>query len=276
MSALRHRGVLPPLLLLAFAATAHAQSRGDSLAIANRELFHRSDLLVAAGFAAATAAMFPLDRQLATELRTDAPRSRNLERTSLVFRVLGGEAPAILGASAYIAGRATHRPVMAEIGLHTTEALLVATGVSSLIKVAAGRERPYVSADTNPHRFRPFRGWRSSDVMSFPSGHTTAAFSMAAALTAEVNERWPHRTRFVAPALFTLAAGAGLSRMYDDKHWASDVVMGAAIGTFAGLKTVRFNHTHAGNRLDRALLGEFRLAWRPLPGGFTVTVSNAP
>jgi hypothetical protein len=43
--------------------------------------------------------------------------------------------------------------------------------------------------------------------------------------------------------------------MYEDKHWASDVVMGAAIGTFAGLKVVRFNHTHEGNRIDRWLLG---------------------
>jgi membrane-associated phospholipid phosphatase len=51
------------------------------------------------------------------------------------------------------------------------------------------------------------------------------------------------------------ATAVGLSRMYDDQHWASDVLMGAAIGTFAGLKTVRFNHTHVGNELDRILLG---------------------
>jgi hypothetical protein len=31
--------------------------------------------------------------------------------------------------------------------------------------------------------------------------------------------------------------------------------MGAAIGTFAGLKVVRFNHTHTGNQLDKILLG---------------------
>ena len=29
----------------------------------------------------------------------------------------------------------------------------------------------------------------------------------------------------------------------------------AVAGTFAGLKTVRFNHTHTGNRIDKALLG---------------------
>ena len=46
----------------------------------------------------------------------------------------------------------------------------------------------------------------------------------------------------------------GLSRLYNDKHWASDVVMGAGIGTFSGIKIVRYNHTHPGNRVDRWLL----------------------
>ena len=44
------------------------------------------------------------------------------------------------------------------------------------------------------------------------------------------------------------------SRMYNNKHWASDVVMGAAIGTFAGTKVVRYHHSHPGNRIDKWLL----------------------
>ena len=42
--------------------------------------------------------------------------------------------------------------------------------------------------------------------------------------------------------------------MYDNRHWASDVIMGAAIGTFAGTKVVRYHRTHPDNRLDRWLL----------------------
>jgi membrane-associated phospholipid phosphatase len=138
-----------------------------------------------------------------------------------------------------------------------------------------GRERPYLSADTNPHRFRPFHGWASGVNASFPSGHTTAAFATAAAFVAEVDEKWPGRARYVAPVVFTLATGVGLSRMYDDKHWASDVVMGAAIGTFAGLKVVRFNHTRAGNRLDRWLLGApNHLAVFPGNGGAVIALSG--
>jgi membrane-associated phospholipid phosphatase len=46
----------------------------------------------------------------------------------------------------------------------------------------------------------------------------------------------------------------GLSRMYNNRHWASDVIMGAAIGTFAGTKVVRYHRTHPTNQLDRWLL----------------------
>ena len=42
--------------------------------------------------------------------------------------------------------------------------------------------------------------------------------------------------------------------MYNNRHWASDVLVGAGIGTFAGLKVVRYHHSHPGNRLDRWLL----------------------
>ena len=46
----------------------------------------------------------------------------------------------------------------------------------------------------------------------------------------------------------------GLSRMYHNRHWASDVVLGAAIGTFSGQKTVQFLHSRPGIWLDRVLL----------------------
>jgi hypothetical protein len=42
--------------------------------------------------------------------------------------------------------------------------------------------------------------------------------------------------------------------MYHDKHWASDVALGAGIGIFSGLKVVRFAHDHPDNYFDRLLL----------------------
>jgi membrane-associated phospholipid phosphatase len=51
------------------------------------------------------------------------------------------------------------------------------------------------------------------------------------------------------------AALVAVSRMYSNKHWASDVMIGGLMGTFAGLKVVKYHHTHPNNRVDRWLLG---------------------
>jgi membrane-associated phospholipid phosphatase len=82
-----------------------------------------------------------------------------------------------------------------------------------------------------------------------------AAFAAAAAVSAETSRWWPQATYFgIGPVLYGGAAAVGLSRMYNNRHWASDVLTGAMIGTFAGTKVVRYHRTHPGNRIDRWLL----------------------
>ena len=247
-----------------------AQAAPADSSIPDRQLFHRSDLYVAGAFALATVALLPADRHL-SELARDEDLLQNstLHHLSTDVRFFGGPGPFIIGGTMYAVGRLGHIPRMAELALHGTEAVVVGSAVATVIKLGAGRKRPY-AAGANAHDFSFGRGFKSDSAKSFPSGHATAAFSAAAAVVAETHEWWPHSTWYVAPLMFGGATAVGLSRMYDNQHWASDVVMGAAIGTFAGLKVVRFNHTHAGNKLDRVLLGAtvvpapngMALAWR--------------
>ena len=61
---------------------------------------------------------------------------------------------------------------------------------------------------------------------SFPSGHTSIAFSMATLL----GHQYP---RWRIP-LYVGAGLVGLSRIYLGRHYASDVLMGAAVGTISG------------------------------------------
>jgi membrane-associated phospholipid phosphatase len=91
-----------------------------------------------------------------------------------------------------------------------------------------------------------------------------SAFAAAAAVTAETSHNAPSTTWIVAPIKYGGATLVGVSRMYNNRHWASDVIIGAAIGTFAGLKVVRFNGTHTGNRVDRFFLTGSLV---PEPGG---------
>ena len=60
--------------------------------------------------------------------------------------------------------------------------------------------------------------------------------------------------KVVAPVTFAAAALPGLGRMHADKHWASDVALGAVWGTMIGISTVRWHHEHD-DRMDRWMLG---------------------
>jgi membrane-associated phospholipid phosphatase len=149
---------------------------------------------------------------------------------------------------------AAHHPDIEDLGWHGTEAVVVATGITGMLKGLLGRSRLYVTADTNPRDFKFGKGFSGEDRSSFPSGHTTVAFAAASSVTSEAQRIWPGHTWIVAPVMYGGATLVGLSRMYHNKHWASDVVLGAGIGTFSGLKVVRYSHAHPDNFIDRVIL----------------------
>jgi PAP2 superfamily. len=99
-----------------------------------------------------------------------------------------------------------------------------------LLKVLIGRERPYVSG--NPRIFKPLN--LDDKYQSLPSGHSAVAFSVAGVV-------WKKSKN---PALRTATLIYGLSvagaRVYLDKHWFSDVVLGAGIGFLAGYISAGF------------------------------------
>ena len=227
-------------------------ARPDSV---SGSLFTPRDAVVASAFVAGTAVMLPFDERLASWFqRPSLQRSTVASDVATGARVLGIPGTLIIAPALYVVGRVGHHEHAADLGLHAGEALVVALGTTWLIKGIAGRARPYVVRDTNSDDFAFGRGFGGEDHSSFPSGHATAAFAMAAATTAETSRWWPGSARYMAPLLYGSATLVGLSRMYDDKHWASDVVFGAAIGTFSGWKVVRVNHEHPQNWIDRVFL----------------------
>jgi hypothetical protein len=65
-----------------------------------------------------------------------------------------------------------------------------------------------------------------SNNYSFPSGHTANAFAAAEFLNQEYRDVSP----WICYAGYTVAAATGALRLYNNKHWLSDVVAGAGIG----------------------------------------------
>lgn len=267
-------GLLPPALAPFMAARAQS---ADSTRLPRLPLFTGDDAYLGAFFLVGTLALRPLDKRIAGELQEPSPQAnRLLQNLATDVRLVADPGAVIIGTSMYAIGRLAHKKELADLGLHGEEAIGVATVVTTAIKWTAGRARPYVVRDTNPSDFGLFRGFRKgSDYSSFPSGHTMSAFAAAAVVANEASRWWPGSQWYVGSAMYAGATLVGLSRMYNNKHWATDVIMGAGIGTFAGNKVVRFNHrTNPRNRLDRWLLsasvtptghGGLAIAWSVLP-----------
>lgn len=222
---------------------------------APRGLFTRRDAYLAAGFATATIALFPLDRHFAEELQSTGPQSnRAFDDAATRFEKLASPGAYYLGGGLYLVGRLAGFDRVADIGLHATESLLLAEGIGYVLKRTIGRARPYVSNAADPRDFSFGTGFGTGDRRSFPSGHTYTAFAVASAVTSETREWWPRAAWLVGPVMYGGAAMVGLSRMYHNQHWASDIVLGSAVGTFSGLKLVKYMHGHD-TRADRLLLG---------------------
>ncbi|MFA6166061.1 MAG: phosphatase PAP2 family protein [Gemmatimonadaceae bacterium] len=167
--------------------------------------------------------------------------------------------PGVFAGSAalFAAGWATGRPDVARLGLRSWEAIAVSGMVTGGIKGVAGRARPYASHG-GPGDFRLMSGVHDGARQSFPSGHTTAAFAFAAAMERELRRSHPNAARWAGPSLYAAAALTGLARMHSDNHWASDVIMGAGIGTVSGLMVARFHADRPMHWIDRRFLPRAR------------------
>jgi len=251
--------------LFSAAASAQTPTVGDSIHAA-KTLFTWRDGVLAAGFTGLTIAMFPADQSFARRLQDSTTQaSRFLKNASRDIQYLADPGSIVIGVSLYAIGRVANWRDVADLGLHGTEAVAISGLVTAVIKDVAGRARPYVSHDTSAHDFGFGRGFnKGGGYQSFPSGHTTAAFAAASVVTTESQRWWPDGVWFVAPTMYGGATLVGLSRMYNNAHWASDVAVGAAIGTFSGIKVVRYSHGHTHNLIDRWLLG---IQLLPAPDG---------
>jgi membrane-associated phospholipid phosphatase len=174
--------------------------------------------------------------------------------TARAFNFVGVPGTFILAGGSYVVGRAIGNRGLAEAGLHTSEAIVLSEVMTYLIKWSFGRERPYSAGTDDADDFKIGRGLKGEAYSSFPSGHASGAFAAAAAATTEISSRWPKATIFLAPILYGSATMVAWARLQSNKHWLSDVFMGAGMGTLIGIKVVRFNHKHPGNFIDRWLL----------------------
>ena len=122
-----------------------------------------------------------------------------------------------IGVALYATGGEAER-----VSLRLAAGAGVATAVAQTLKRLLRRARP----DTRIVDFEALAA--NPDGFSFPSGHTTVAFSVAVSVTGSGGP-------LLGPLAFALAAAVGSSRVYLGAHFPLDVLIGAALGSICGL-----------------------------------------
>ncbi len=146
--------------------------------------------------------------------------------STYIFEPFGRFAPVLIG-GLYLGGRLANDSRLAGTSLTAAKAFIVSAVGTNIIKQLTHRHRPF--QDDVPDHANWDGPFSDIHYASFPSGHSTAAFSMATVYALE------YRSTVWVPVLaYTLATGTAVSRLYDNKHWASDVLIGSALGFVTG------------------------------------------
>lgn len=206
---------------------------------------------------AGSIALMGADERIAKRLQTDRHQGNDrLQDIADVAGTFNEKSLFAAGLVTYGIARLMDAPrTTTDIAWHTTESIFIASATATLARGLLGRSRPFVTADSNAYDYRPGKGFTELRYRAYPSIHAASAFATAGALTAETARHSRRAAWVIGPIAYSLASLPGLARMYRDKHWASDILMGSALGAVSGWATVRYHHHRPGNRLDRTFIG---------------------
>lgn len=146
-----------------------------------------------------------------------------------------GVAPlAAIGLTAVAAGadgRLDEAPLDA---LLVAEATTVSVAFTELFKATFRRERPYVHFETDEEARKALTS-QPDTLVSFPSGHTSTTFALAASAGTVATLRGYRLAPLVWIAGGIIGLTTGYLRIAADRHYVTDVVAGAALGTGVGI-----------------------------------------
>jgi membrane-associated phospholipid phosphatase len=125
--------------------------------------------------------------------------------------------PVILGTAVttYVVGRSRPSRRAQHLGMDLIEATLLSEGITEIVKFSVRRDRPLQDDGTRASGY------------AFPSGHSAVTFAAATVLQQHLGWKW-------AVPTYSIASYVAMSRLADDRHWASDVMAGAAEGIIIG------------------------------------------
>lgn len=167
----------------------------------------KSNLIYLGTGTAASLIVWPHDDDISEDLTDDNVNEFELQAPTKLgsFYVLAGSS-----IFTHILGRAIKKPYLANSGLYLIEALLTTRFITFVTKRSLQRTRP-----------------DESNNRSFPSGHTSNNFAIASVLDKR------YGAKLGIPA-YLWASYVGISRIESQKHFPTDVIAGAVLGTIIG------------------------------------------
>ena len=130
--------------------------------------------------------------------------------------------PSILGA--YLVGEFTANAKVKRVSLLLLKSLVITGVLQQGVSRLPHRHRP----DESPHDSHVWDGPNiDGSNLSFPSGHSSISFSVATTLSREFSDY-----QYSKHVFYMMCGLTALSRVYFNRHWVSDVVMGSAFGHY--------------------------------------------
>ncbi len=185
--------------------------------------FSSSDLYITGAVVAFTGVAFLSDSQIKTTVSNN--RTSFMDNVTPIGEKYGRSVTTgILGGGLYLTGLLFDNKDISSTGRMVVESVIYSGLTVGILKITLSRGRPY--ENDGPGDFFDYT-LKEEDV-SFPSGHTTTAFAVSTILARRINNV------YATIGLYSLAGLTAYQRMYDNKHWFSDIVVGAALGYFIG------------------------------------------
>lgn len=205
---------------------------------------HGKGWLTGAALVGSTVALSFADRpiqQWAAGLRRKNPTMGTYSRA---VSDIGGAYEVITFAGIATYGYVFKNPKLRTTTALATQAFITSTFWSTLFKAASGRLRPHDinenSTMNNPTFHGPFYTIPYGGNSAFPSGHTALAFAAARVYAMEYKHY-----KAVPIIAYSVAGAIGVSRIFENRHWATDVFAGALLGYACGTQVTNNYHRYA-------------------------------
>ncbi len=188
-------------------------------------------------FLAAGVTIYLLDDELAERFQKN--RNSSTDNFSDFVRPYGDKLPNFLLGGIYLKGLVFKDQKAKDTAYLGLKSILFTRGIVIAIKYFAGRERP--SGNKGAYFFKMLDFSPGQNSLSFPSGHAATAFAFSSVIATQYPKWW------VKVLVYSAATSVAWSRLNDNVHFTSDVLMGSAIGWYVGTTLTKFHQKKKSN-----------------------------